>query len=250
MIRPTFSQPKLGLGYHKGEVDAFVERLLATVNGGPGGTPVTRAELADLALRPALFGDRYSIDEVDRFVEGAAAWLPEHSPVGPRIAPGERPAFTTSRFREGYDPEDVDAFLERLFAAVEGRGPALAPEELRSIAFTPVRLRPGYAVEEVDAFLEQAAAWLPAHNHPQPDPDPGHPPRPSFTVGRFREGYDVEEVDAFVDKVYAALDGRVALTPADIQAIAFTPVRLREGYDVAEVDAFLDVAQTWLTRPA
>jgi DivIVA domain-containing protein len=174
MIRPEFSPQKFGPGYRRGEVDAFVERLLATVNGSPVGIPVGRAELADLALRPALFGERYSIEEVDRFVAGAAAWLP---------------------------------------------APAVPP-----------------------------TGWLPAHDHPAPDPDPGHPPRPSFTVGRFREGYDMAEVDAFVDKVYAALDGRVVLTPADVQGIAFTPVRIREGYDVAEVDAFLDAAQTWLTR--
>jgi DivIVA domain-containing protein len=85
----------------------------------------------------------------------------------------------------------------------------------------------------------------PAHDH-RPDPSTGK--RPHFRVGRFRAGYDMAEVDAFVDRIFAALDGRAVLTPAEIRGVAFTSVRIREGYDVAEVDAFLELAESWLTR--
>lgn len=162
MTRPSFRRLKFGLGYHQGETDAFVERLLATANGSADGRPVTRAELGELALRPALVGDRYSIEEVDRFIKGAAAWLPEHAPVAERPQ-GElqRPSFTTGRFREGYDPQDVDAFVDRVFAALDG-GEALTSADIRGISFTPVRFREGYDVAEVDAFLDLAEGWFAA----------------------------------------------------------------------------------------
>jgi DivIVA domain-containing protein len=56
----------------------------------------------------------------------------------------------------------VDAFIERLMATVEGRyveRPVTA-DDIRSVIFTPVRLTHGYAVEEVDAFLDTAESLL------------------------------------------------------------------------------------------
>jgi DivIVA domain-containing protein len=74
----------------------------------------------------------------------------------------DQPLFTRVRWREGYDMAQVDAFIERLMATVEGRyveRPVTA-DDIRSVIFTPVRLTHGYAVEEVDAFLDTAESLL------------------------------------------------------------------------------------------
>jgi DivIVA domain-containing protein len=74
----------------------------------------------------------------------------------------DQPLFTRVRWREGYDMVQVDAFIERLMATVEGRyveRPVTA-DDIRSVIFTPVRLTHGYAVEEVDAFLDTAESLL------------------------------------------------------------------------------------------
>lgn len=66
------------------------------------------------------------------------------------------------RFREGYDTEEVDTFVARLLATVNGQ-PVDRPvtaHEVSNVQFTPVRLREGYDVAEVDIFLETAESWL------------------------------------------------------------------------------------------
>ena len=70
--------------------------------------------------------------------------------------------FSRVRWRGGYAPEEVDAFVERLAATLNGQpiGPPMTPEDVRNVSFTPVRLREGYAFEEVDQFLELAEAKL------------------------------------------------------------------------------------------
>ena len=57
---------------------------------------------------------------------------------------------------------EVDAFLERLMATVEGRyvERPVTPDDIRSVSFSSVRLTHGYAIEEVDAFLDTAESLL------------------------------------------------------------------------------------------
>jgi DivIVA domain-containing protein len=183
--------------------------------------------------------------------------------------------FTRVRWREGYDMAEVDAFIERLTATVEGRysdAPVTAAD-IRNVSFTPVRFREGYSVDEVDAFLEQAAQSMPGgpvdrrtdvveqptnpaarSGTPSADDRPAafHPPRqaPLFSTVKFGEGYDMAQVDDFVDRVMATANGRPVdrpVTPAEIRKVRFTPVRFREGYDVLEVDLFLEQAEGWLS---
>lgn len=70
--------------------------------------------------------------------------------------------FTRVRWREGYDIDEVNAFVERLAATVEGRYVAapVTAADIRNASFTPVRFREGYDVAEVDLFLEEAEALL------------------------------------------------------------------------------------------
>jgi DivIVA domain-containing protein len=74
--------------------------------------------------------------------------------------------FSPVRFREGYDTDDVDAFLTRVQAAMtaddEGRAGAtdVRPEDVVNARFTPTKFREGYHQDEVDDFLDEIVADL------------------------------------------------------------------------------------------
>lgn len=71
----------------------------------------------------------------------------------------ERPRFGTTRLTEGYDPGEVDAFVDRVVAALGGAG-GLSAEQVRAVRFTPVRLREGYTMGDVDDWLDRVVAAL------------------------------------------------------------------------------------------
>ena len=78
-------------------------------------------------------------------------------------APAE---FTRVKWRGGYDIAEVDEFVARLLATLEGR-PVTSPvtaDDVRNATFSSVRLREGYNVEEVDRFLDLAVGWLNARS--------------------------------------------------------------------------------------
>jgi DivIVA domain-containing protein len=69
--------------------------------------------------------------------------------------------FNTVRLTEGYDEDEVDAFLDRvLLALVEPvDGPQrLSADDVRNSLFTTTRLREGYEMAAVDAFLDRVEA--------------------------------------------------------------------------------------------
>jgi DivIVA domain-containing protein len=73
--------------------------------------------------------------------------------------------FTPTRFRDGYDQDQVDDLLDRItatFAAVEqGRGPGpLSADEVVAARFQPTKFREGYDQDQVDAFLDQVVVAL------------------------------------------------------------------------------------------
>jgi DivIVA domain-containing protein len=78
--------------------------------------------------------------------------------TGP-AAPAE---FTRVRWSEGYNITEVDQFVQRLLATLDGRPVAepVTADEVRNVAFSPVRFREGYDVAEVDQFLDLAIGWL------------------------------------------------------------------------------------------
>ncbi|MEY7973020.1 DivIVA domain-containing protein [Saccharomonospora xinjiangensis] len=70
------------------------------------------------------------------------------------------------------------------------------------------------------------------------------PPAPWGT-----RGYNRMQVDAFLSRVAATLEGRDAVTAADVHKVAFTlcPMGRRTvGYDPAAVDSFLRLVETSL----
>ncbi len=158
MIRPEFTLRRFGRGYRRQDVDALVERLLATLAHRPVERPVRRDELQGLRFRTTIAEPGYAISEVDRFLRDAVAWLPLDRQV---LEPYPRPRFTPGRLREGYEIDEVDELVNRIMATLAGTADRpVTPKQLRQVEFTPVRFREGYDVAEVDAFLEKAEGWL------------------------------------------------------------------------------------------
>jgi DivIVA domain-containing protein len=75
----------------------------------------------------------------------------------------DRVSFTQVRFREGYDIDEVDAFVAAIRASIAA-GPsaagALGSVGVSSARFQPTKFRPGYDQNEVDALLAQAEETL------------------------------------------------------------------------------------------
>jgi DivIVA domain-containing protein len=170
MLKPAFSVRRLGQRYDRGEVDALVDRIIATAERRSVGPDVTVDDLRNAAFGTPLLGAGYSAEEVDNFLTDAERWLPR-DPAGTAAAgggavpvPGDRPAplFNTVRLREGYATAEVDEFVERVLATVNGL-PVSRPvtaKEIRGIQFSSVRLAEGYDIEDVDMFLDTAESWL------------------------------------------------------------------------------------------
>ena len=175
MLKPAFSVRRLGQRYDRGEVDALVDRIIATAERRSVGPDVTVNDLRNAAFRTPLLGAGYPAEEVDNFLADAERWLPggPGTPGGAGTAaarggaagvPGGRtaPLFTTVRLREGYATAEVDEFVERVMATVNGL-PVSRPvtaTEVRVAQFSSVRLTEGYDIEEVDMFLDTAEGWL------------------------------------------------------------------------------------------
>jgi DivIVA domain-containing protein len=64
--------------------------------------------------------------------------------------------FTVTRWREGYDKAEVDAFLARAALALDTHNP-LSSLEVINVSFQPTRFREGYNQDQVDDFLDRLA---------------------------------------------------------------------------------------------
>ena len=72
----------------------------------------------------------------------------------------DRPRFSTTKLREGYDIADVDAAVDRVFVALADGATSMTASDVSSLRFNPVRLAAGYDMGEVDTWLDQAATEL------------------------------------------------------------------------------------------
>lgn len=155
-------------GYERTQVDALMARIDGTLGRAPlMAPPVTPEELSATRFATALRG--YDRSAVDRAMSDAATALGGPGPVQPPPA-GPRPdamlarlrnaQFATTTLRPGYDQADVDRFLDRAAAALNGAGAPLTPEEVRAARFATSRLRNGYDEDQVDALLDELIAHL------------------------------------------------------------------------------------------
>jgi DivIVA domain-containing protein len=149
--------------------------------------------------------------------------------------------FPTTRVREGYAVDEVDAFLARVAAALRAGEPvAQMVEEAR---FRPVAFKRGYDMGAVDALLDEVTR---GSTHPadvRPATETRRTPLQLVRDARFRpasrgeHGYDMGQVDALLDALEAelvagrpvgALVGRARLTR-----------RRKGGYAEEQVDDLL-----------
>lgn len=73
----------------------------------------------------------------------------------------QRSKFSITKFRDGYDLEDVDEFLDHLVLKLQQD--ASRPELLQllgSAQFRVTKFRDGYLAEQVDSFLENLQSAL------------------------------------------------------------------------------------------
>ncbi|MFB9906805.1 DivIVA domain-containing protein [Allokutzneria oryzae] len=259
----VFKKPARGkAGYDDEEVDAFLDRIEATLRGEDS---LTAKKIKAARFKPAKRrGDAYDEDQVDAFLRRITRQLEDDeladlpTEITERKAPPVRDKIREQAFRppvpggRGYDEKQVNAFLERIEATMRGKD-TITPQQVADIRFTPPRRgKPGYDADGVDALLDRLALSLTQLPPRTPKPLPMltaadvrkvafHRPRPG------EPGYDEIEVDQFLDRVEATLQGEDRITLKDVQRVRFhPPAPGHGGYDNGEVDAFLDLLEVRL----
>ncbi|WP_129336574.1 DivIVA domain-containing protein [Cellulomonas endophytica] len=149
--------------------------------------------------------------------------------------------FHATKFREGYDQDEVDDFLDLVVAALEaadaGEVPGLTADDVLNHMFQATKFREGYDQDEVDDFLDRVVLALRVHEAERAEGTPS-----SADEGSEAEALD--EVDG-LDAVDG--DDEAASAPLDAAAVRaalgdLRPRRLRPGYDPAEVTELLQSA--------
>ncbi|MFE2755753.1 DivIVA domain-containing protein [Actinosynnema sp. NPDC059335] len=269
--RPPPGQP----GYDEGQVDAFLDRIEATLLGRDD---VTEDDVRRVRFRPARPG--YYAAEVDAFMDLVAETLGSTPQRRQATAPaqgahatstGMRPAARLTpqdvrgvRFHKprpgnrGYHEGEIDAFLDRIENTLAGRDD-LTAREVQDIEFAyapPGQV--GYDEDDVDTFLDLVVVTLERMPTPpravpppppvRPRPGPGARPLTARDVRtaafgkppRGRRGYQESQVDKFLDRIENTLLGQDDLTAREVREVRFSrPMFGRRGYDETEVDAFL-----------
>ncbi|SDZ31626.1 DivIVA domain-containing protein [Saccharopolyspora shandongensis] len=194
-------------------------------------------------------------------------------------------AFARSwRRNRGYDEREVDAFLERVEAALRGKRPMTARDVLTA-RFSPGKPGRSYKKVQVAEFLDQVALTLmkrevreserrekkggaaiekkdgaPSEQKTvvrraapavEPVPQRGEAVQPGrvevFKGSAQQNVLDKAEVDAFMDRVEATLRGADTLTAQDVLGARFNPPGPgRPGYQEASVFAFLVMVSTMI----
>jgi len=153
--------------------------------------------------------------------------------------------FSRTSFREGYDPDEVDAFLDRvattLAAYASGRPPEapLTREHVLAVRFRPTKFREGYDQDEVDDFLDLAAVALTEASHAAHEHAPGQHGGPTGYGGDVERVEHVEHGRRTVLEADAAQRG---IDSATLRASVPAPTRRGSGYVTEDVDAFVDRA--------
>ncbi len=75
-----------------------------------------------------------------------------HGPLSPDDVVSKH--FRPQQVLKGYDPDEVDDFLDHVARAMAGFAPPISAMDVREHEFTGQRWRGSYNAEEVDDFLE------------------------------------------------------------------------------------------------
>ncbi|MBP2340756.1 DivIVA domain-containing protein [Saccharothrix coeruleofusca] len=271
-----FHKPRPGnRGYEEGEIDAFLERIEATLRGQDDLTALEVQE-AEFSYAPAgQVG--YDEDDVDTFLDLVVVTLERTPPrpapparpvppppVRPRPGPGTRPltardvrtvAFgKPARGSRGYQESQVDKFLDRIEKTLLGQDD-LTAQEVREARFSrPIFGRRGYDETEVDAFLARVEKQL-GEGPPRPA---ALPPISSWKQLRLikiplaapnQRGYRTSQVDRVLEEVGIALDGMIGATSAEVAKARFAlSLMAGQGYDCDYVDELMPLLAEELRR--
>lgn len=164
--------------------------------------------------RAGFLKQGYRVEQVDRYFETAheiydAGELEEMDSEGVRTV-----AFDV--VRGGYEPDAVDAALDRLETAFLQR---------RRAEFVAQNGRKAW----MDQVAQLATSLYPRLLRPAGE---------RFAPAR-RTGYSAEEVDALLDRVAAYFDSASSLTSHEVRAATFTSARGERAYDEPSVDRYL-----------
>lgn len=178
MVHSFTTVTGLGMGYAAGEVDSFLQRYEDTLSGRDG---LTADDARKARFTGRRTGRRYERREVDEWLDrqivpalsegrsgtaGEAAAAPGGDGSGPSTLAGLPPEkdpnsvrFSPVRFGQGYSTEDVDAFLDRVVATLNGQDD-LTVTDVQGVHFSPTHFAEGYSMDEVDQYLDDVVVPL------------------------------------------------------------------------------------------
>jgi DivIVA domain-containing protein len=176
---------------------------------------------------------RYDRAEVDAFRNAVRDMFLgiSRSPLTWRAPPGKQ--FTTTRgLRPGYDPEQVDAFLDKAERGLAAMGSTDRPPE-PPVSGTILTDGPSGPTQQ-DFQPPQWAEWAEWAEWADST---------RFSTTRKGSGYETAEVDAFRQEIPDTFLG-VLQPPLTSDEVCDKRFRMaRRGYDVVQVDAFCDEAE-------
>jgi DivIVA domain-containing protein len=176
---------------------------------------------------------RYDRAEVDAFREAVRDTFlgVSRSPLTWRAPPGKQ-FTTTRRLRPGYDPEQVDAFLDKAERGLAAMGSTDRPPE-PPVSGTILTDGPSGPTQQ-DFQPPQWAEWAEWAEWADST---------RFSTTRKGSGYETAEVDAFRQEIPDTFLG-VLQPPLTSDEVCDKRFRMaRRGYDVVQVDAFCDEAE-------
>lgn len=242
-----FHKPRPGTrGYHEGQIDAFLDRIEATLRG--------RDNLTAQQVQDAVFGESapgtfgYDQEDVDTFLDLVVLMF-ETAPPPPKAPP-----VTTQLPQQQQRPQQrrpqppqrpqQQPPVQRPAAPASVDSPKLTAADIRNVAFhRPPRGRRGYQESQVDAFLDRIEATLLGQdNLTGKDVRDIRFSRP--LIGR--RGYDETEVDAFLGQIEQQLSGPMRSMPAvkswkDLRQLRIPQAAAgQRGYRTAQVDRMLE----------
>ncbi|WP_285751657.1 DivIVA domain-containing protein [Lentzea sp. NBRC 105346] len=236
-----FHKPRPGTtGYHEGQIDAFLDRIEATLRGQDN---LSAQEVQTAEFGPAAAGTYgYDEEDVDTFLDLVVVMLETMPPPRPprqQPVPPPRPASAPGASAPVAKPVAPPAPVVKPVTP-----PMVTAQDVRDIGFhRPPRGRRGYQESQVDAFLDRIeATLLGKDNLTAKDIRDARFSRPLLG----RRGYDEAEVDAFLSRVEQQLAGPVRSIQPIRSWKELRQLRIptappgQRGYRTAQVDRMLE----------